>query len=78
MATYPNQVAFALLSFPVSVPHVGVCFGIKDLTSRGGLGARKVSLKRNWMDEGAVSASYFTRFREQSRTDSNMENVWCL
>ena len=56
--TYPNQMAFAPFSFLGSVPHVGVCFGIKDLTFRGGLGARRVSLKRNWM--GAVVVSAFT------------------
>ena len=54
MVAYPNQVAFALFSFPGSVPHVGVCFGIKDLTFRGGLGALRISLKMNWMDVGVV------------------------
>ena len=71
MVAYPNQVAFALLSYPGSAPHVGVCFGIKDLMSRGGLGARKANLKANWMDGGVVSAIYIKRHRAKARTHRN-------
>ena len=50
MVPYPNQVALALSSFTLSVPHVGDCIGIDDLTSRGISGDRKVTAKKE-LDE---------------------------
>ena len=62
MVAYPSHVAFALLSFPDSAPHVAVCFGIRVLMSRGGRGARRVSLKRNWMARGVSVYSILVEF----------------
>jgi len=73
MVAYPNQVAFALFSFQGSDPHVGVCFGIKDLTFRGGLGARRISWKMNWMDERRGSRYVLSGFLKKSHARRAIE-----
>src|SRR5216683_3898892 len=76
MVAYPNQVALPLASFPDSAPHVGVCFGIKDLTSRGGRGACKVALKKNWMK--IVSELYISRLVERNHARTETERIPCV
>ncbi|SRR6266851_4621158 len=78
MVAYLNQVALPLPSFPGSIPHIGVYFWIKDLMFRGGRGACRVILKKNWMDAGVVSTLYVTRLVEPNHGPTELERMSCV